>query len=489
MTLRDVLTGCRVLRFTGDLETEILGIAHDSREVSSGFLFVAIRGAKVDGNHFAGQAIARGAAAIASAAPPPGSSTLPWIQVEDDRSALATLAANFYGRPTEQLQVVGVTGTNGKTTTTYLLESILKAAGLPAAVFGTIGYRGPGFEYAAERTTPEASDLEVLFKRVVDAGWRHAVMEVSSHAIALKRVEGIHFDVAIFTNLSRDHLDFHGDMASYFLEKKKLFTGLDGVLPRVFVLNSDDAHFEDLQRIDPSRVISYGIETASDVRPLSHHFGWQGTEAVFGTPLGDIEVRSALMGTPNLYNMGAAIGAAIGLGIKPEDIASGIENLPSVPGRFESISTDRPYRIIVDYAHTDDALEKVLKSAREITAGRVIVLFGCGGERDRSKRPLMGRAASRGADYVVVTSDNPRSEDPLAIISEIEAGMTTANYTVIPDRRAAIRHALEFAKPKDTVLVAGKGHEPYQVIGKQVLPFDDRLVIRELLDELAAGRN
>src|SRR5688572_2840736 len=240
MRLRDLLSGCRVLRSSGDLDAEILGITHDSRLAAPGFLFVAIRGLKTDGLRFADEAIAAGAAAILSASPVPDSAILPWVQVEDDRAALATVAANFYGRPTEKLHVVGVTGTNGKTTTTYIIESILKAAGLPAAVFGTIEYRGPGFDYSAERTTPEASDLELLFKRVLDAGWRHALMEVSSHAVALKRVEGLHFDIAVFTNLSRDHLDFHADMRSYFLEKKKLFTGLDGSVPRVLVLNSDD---------------------------------------------------------------------------------------------------------------------------------------------------------------------------------------------------------------------------------------------------------
>ena len=489
MTLRDLLAGCRVLRVSGDLDTEILGIAYDSREVSPGFAFVAISGMKTDGNRFVGQAIARGAAAVISSGPPQVELNVPWVQVQDDRAALAIIAANFYGHPTGRFHVIGVTGTNGKTTTTYLVESILKAAGLPSAVFGTIEYRGPGFGYSAERTTPEASDLESLFKRVLDAGWKYAVMEVSSHAIALKRVEQLHFDVAVFTNLSQDHLDFHGDMRSYFLEKKKLFTGLDGAVPRVLVLNRDDAQFEELCQIDPPRVISYGIENAADVRPLTHHFGWQGTEAVFATPLGEIRVRSGLMGRPNLYNMSAAIGAAIGLQLPLTAIASGIENLPNVPGRFQSIETGQPFRVIVDYAHTDDALEKVLKSAREITSGKLTVVFGCGGERDRTKRPLMGEVAARGSDYVVVTSDNPRGEDPLAIIGEIEAGLANAPHAVIPDRRAAIRHALEMAKPGDTVVVAGKGHEPYQVIGKQVLPFDDRLVTRELLDELAAGGN
>jgi UDP-N-acetylmuramoyl-L-alanyl-D-glutamate--2,6-diaminopimelate ligase len=278
-------------------------------------------------------------------------------------------------------------------------------------------------------------------------------------------------------------------MQSYFREKQKLFTGLDGVLPRILALNSDDPRYEELRAIAPARVISYGIESASDVRPLRYKFGWQGANAVFGTPLGEVEVRSALMGRPNLYNMGAAISDAIGLGIPLPVIAAGIENLPNVPGRFQSIEAGQPFRVIVVYAHTDDALEKVLTAAREITSGRLIVVFGCGGDRDRTKRPLMGAAAARGSDYVVVTSDNPRDEDPMLIIQEIEAGIGNAAHLVIPERREAIRHALNVAKPADTVVIAGKGHEPYQVIGSQVLPFDDRKVASELLNELITRRN
>lgn len=493
MKLRSLLAGCSIRSSVGDLNTDIVGLAYDSRRVSAGFAFVAIRGTRADGNRFASQALANGAVAVVSASEAPAEildSTV-WVQVGDDREVLAVLAANFYGHPTANLHLIGVTGTNGKTTTTYLIESILKSAGESAAIFGTIEYRGPGFGFPADRTTPEAPDVEQLFRRVVDAGWKYSVMEVSSHAIALKRVAALHFEVAVFTNLSRDHLDFHGDMRAYFLTKKKLFIGMNAGMPRMMVLNRDDAHFEELREIDPRRVISYGIGNAAGIHPVVQRFTWEGTEAVFRTPVGDVEVRSRLMGTPNLYNIGAAIGVAVVLGLPTEAVREGIESLPSVPGRFEAVFAGQPFRVIVDYAHTDDALEKALRSAREITPGRVIVVFGCGGDRDRTKRPLMGEVAGQWADYVVVTSDNPRSEDPEAIIGEVEEGLkrTGANYQTVVARRDGIGAALRAAQPGDTVLIAGKGHEAYQTIGEQTFPFDDRAIARELIDELNTGRN
>jgi UDP-N-acetylmuramoyl-L-alanyl-D-glutamate--2,6-diaminopimelate ligase len=489
MNLRELLKGCSVGAVAGDLDVEILGLAYDSREVFPGCLFFAIRGTRTDGNRFVPKAIARGAAAVVSALPPIPSLLSPWIQVDDERAALAVMAGNFYGHPTEKLHLIGITGTNGKTTTTYLVESILKEAGRPAAVFGTIEYRGPGFEFPAERTTPEAPDLEKLFRKVTDAGWEHAVMEVSSHAIAMKRVQDLRFEIAVFTNLSRDHLDFHGDMDSYFLVKKRLFDGMSGGAPRVMVLNSDDPRYEELRKINPSNVISYGMQLAADIRPLSHQFAWEGTEAQYQTPLGQLNVRTSLMGKPNLLNIGAAIGVGVALGVPADAILRGIQQLPNVPGRFEPVNAGQPFRVIVDYAHTDDALQKLMQSARDITAGRLIVVFGCGGERDRTKRPAMGQIAARESDYAIVTSDNPRSEDPMAIIREIEAGMTNGKYRVIVDRREAIRAALAEAREGDTVVIAGKGHEPYQTIGTTSHPFDDRVVARELLHELVTGRN
>jgi UDP-N-acetylmuramoyl-L-alanyl-D-glutamate--2,6-diaminopimelate ligase len=488
MVLSAVLGGCSVVHTRGDLNTRVAGITLDSRQVAPGFIFVAIRGFKTDGNRFVPDAIARGASAIVSAAPGDDYPSVTWIQVADERQALASLAASFYEHPARKLHAIGVTGTNGKTTTTYLIEAVLKAAGFPTAVFGTIEYRGPGFSFPADRTTPEAPELQSLFARVVDGGWKYAVMEVSSHAVELKRVQGLHFEVAVFTNLTRDHLDLHGDMRSYFLAKKKLFTGLDGSLPRVLVLNADDPNFAELKAIAPSHVISYSVDSSADVRPVS--------AGVFKSPVGELRIQSAtLLGKPNLYNMGAAIGVAIGLGLPAEAIQTGIGSMAVVPGRFEPVLAGQNFRVIVDFAHTDDALVRVLQSAREITKGRVLVVFGCGGDRDRTKRPLMGEAAIRGSDFAVVTSDNPRSEDPLAILSEVEVGLRRAggvegkNYRLLPDRREAIQYALKLASAGDTVLLAGKGHETYQIIGDQSFPFDDRAVARELLDELAAQQS
>src|SRR5579862_6269687 len=442
MDLRELLKGCSIRTASGDLDVEILGLAYDSREVFPGCAFFAIRGTRTDGNRFVPKAIARGAAAVVSASPPVPSLRMPWIQVDDERAVLAAMAGTFYGHPTGRLHLIGITGTNGKTTTTYLVESILNEAGRPAAAFGTIEYRGPGFDFPAERTTPEAPDLEKLFKKVVDAGWEHAVMEVSSHAIAMKRVEELRFEIAVFTNLSRDHLDFHGDMDSYFRVKKRLFEGLSGVPPRMMVLNSDDQRYQELRSIDPSRVISYGMQVAADIRPVNHQFAWEGTNAQYETPLGELNVRTSLMGKPNLLNIGAAIGVAIALNVPADAILRGIEQLPNVPGRFEPVNAGQPFRVIVDYAHTDDALHKLMQTARDITSGRLIVVFGCGGERDQTKRPAMGEIAARESDYAIVTSDNPRSEEPMTIIREIEAGMEGAQHRVIVDRREAIRAAL-----------------------------------------------
>ena len=489
MTLRELLYGLNTRSVAGDLDTEVFGLAYDSRQVSAGDLFFAIRGTRLDGNRYMPRAISKGAAAVLSALDPVQGLAMPWVQVVDERAAMAAIAGNFYNHPTRDLHLVGVTGTNGKTTTTYIVESILNVSGKPTAVLGTIEYRGPGFDFAAERTTPEAPDLQKLFRQIVDAGWKYAVMEVSSHAIEMKRVSGLQFEVAVFTNLSRDHLDFHHDMETYFRAKRKLFEGLDRKKPRAMVLNMDDPRYGDLRSIAPSSVISYGMQVASDIYPVRHQFGWDATDAMYKTPIGEIEVHTPLIGKPNLFNIGAAIGVGIALSIPADAISRGIRELRHVPGRFESVNAGQVFRVIVDYAHTDDALEKVLKSAREITSGRLIVVFGCGGERDRTKRPLMGEVAARESDYVVVTSDNPRGEDPLAIIKEIEEGMKGASYRVQPDRREAIRTALAEAREGDTVLIAGKGHETYQTIGTTAHPFDDRTVAKELLYELNAGRN
>jgi len=494
MRLGALLKDCATVRVTGDLDADIQGLTLDSRQVAPGFAFVAVRGLKSDGNLYTPQALSRGAAVIVSALPPEAeAAAIPWVQVQDERRALATLAANFYGRPVDRLHLAGVTGTNGKTTTAHLTESILTAAGWPAAVFGTIEYRGPGFRITADRTTPEAPELQSLFGKVVEGGWKHAVMEVSSHAIELKRVEGMRFEVAAFTNLTRDHLDLHQDMRSYFLAKKRLFTGLDGKPPRVMVLNQDDPQYAELRSIAPAQALSYGLSKEADIHPIRHATaGLESMDITYASPIGEIHTRTSLLGRPNLYNIGAAIGIAVGFSVAPEAVSEGIARLKNVSGRFEAVQAGQPFRIFVDYAHTDDALQRVLMFARELTTGRLIVVFGCGGDRDRTKRPLMGEAAVHHSDFAIVTSDNPRSEDPMAIAKEVEVGILNTGaaegtrYRLVIDRREAIREALLMAEAGDTVVLAGKGHETYQVIGDRALPFDDRVVARELLHELAA---
>lgn len=494
MRLAALLQGCAVVRVSGSVDVEVSALTLDSRQAGPGSVFFAVRGMKADGNAFVSDAIARGAVAVVSALPATNATAV-WIQVQDERAALAAMAANYHGRPMDKLRAAGITGTNGKTTTAYLSESILVAAGWPAAVFGTIEYRGPGFRLEAERTTPEAPELQSLFARVVQGGWKHAVMEVSSHAIELKRVEGLRFEVAAFTNLTRDHLDLHLDMRSYFLVKKRLFTGLDGTPPRVLVLNIDDPQYEELRAIAPAQVLSYGLNAAADVCPLQQTSQLDHTDVTFKSPVGELQIRTSLLGRPNLYNIGAAIGIGIGFGASPEALRQGVANLRGVPGRFESVQVGQPFHVFVDYAHTDDALERLLVFAREVTTARLLVVFGCGGDRDRSKRPLMGEIAGRGSDFAIVTSDNPRSEDPAAIAREVELGLLRSGaaegvrYRVVLDRREAIRQALEMARTGDTVVLAGKGHETYQVIGDTAMPFDDREVARELLDELAARRD
>lgn len=495
MRLSALLQGCAVTRVSGSAGVDVSGLTLDSRQAGPGCVFFAVRGMKADGNAFVPDALARGAIAVVSALPSTNTAVT-WIQVQDERAALAAMAANYHGRPLDKLHAAGITGTNGKTTTAYLTESILAAAGWPAGLFGTIEYRGPGFRLEAERTTPEAPELQALFARVVQGGWKHAVMEVSSHAIELKRVEGLRFEVAAFTNLTQDHLDLHRDMRSYFLAKKRLFTGLDGKPPRVLVLNIDDPQYDELRAIAPAQVLSYGFNPAADVYPLHQTSQTlDHTDVTFKSPVGKLQIRTSLLGRPNLYNIGAAIGIGIGFEAPPQAIREGVANLQSVPGRFESVQAGQPFRVFVDYAHTDDALERVLAFAREVTTARLLVVFGCGGDRDRAKRPLMGEVAARRSDFAIVTSDNPRSEDPAAIAREVELGLVRSGategkrYHVVLDRREAIRQALEMARAGDTVVLAGKGHETYQTIGDMALPFDDRKVARELLDELAARRD
>jgi UDP-N-acetylmuramoyl-L-alanyl-D-glutamate--2,6-diaminopimelate ligase len=463
------------------------GVAYDSRRVTDGAVFVALKGLKADGLDFVPEALRRGAALIVSESARPDGLDVPWVVVREGRLALALIGAEAHGHPSREIPVIGVTGTNGKTTTTYLLAAILDAAGRSAGVMGTVHYKIGQEAREAARTTPEASDVQALLRQMVDAGNRSCVMEVSSHALALRRVDGVRFAAGAFTNLTRDHLDFHADMESYFAAKRRLFEMLGPDAPGI--INADDPRAATLAATC-ARPLTYGIQKPADVRPEGLVMDLAGVRFTATTPAGPVEIRSSLVGRPNVYNLLAAVATASALGIPREAIAEGLASQTGVPGRFEVVSSPADgVTVVVDYAHTDDALRNLIETARPLTAGRVITLFGCGGDRDRTKRPLMGMVAARLSDVVVITSDNPRSEDPLAIIDEIRRGIPAGeaasdrapDVTAIVDRAAAIEKAVTMARPGDVVLIAGKGHEKTQHIGDRVLAFDDADVSRAAL--------
>ena len=473
MKLRDLLVDVPVRRTQGELDVDVSLITADSRFAKAGALFVAIPGLQLDGAKFIGQAIGKGSVAIvANHATYVKGSTL--VEVDDPRAALALIAANFYGRPADKLSLVGVTGTSGKTTTTKMIESIFDAAGEPVGLIGTIEYRAGDEKLVADRTTPDAVILHEWFAKMVDAGVRHAVMEVSSHALALKRTYGIRFAAAVFTNLSQDHFDFHKNFEDYFSAKKILFDQIDRSR-HTAVVNIDDEYGRRLaNELGGDTVLSFGRE--GDIRPADGFvLDVRGLHGRVITPAGDVHVDSTLLGAPNLANWLAAIGAAISVGISTSTIEKGIRNLATVRGRFENVGSHPT--VIVDYAHKPDALEKLLYAVRNLAGGkRVVVLFGCGGDRDRDKRPKMGAIATRLADYTILTSDNPRSEKPDAILDEIETGAKSGGgkYTRLTDRRAAIARAIDEASDDDVIVIAGKGHETYQVTGDHIAHFDDR---------------
>jgi UDP-N-acetylmuramoyl-L-alanyl-D-glutamate--2,6-diaminopimelate ligase len=491
MRLAKLLRGIEIKEASAYGDLEIVQLAYDTRKANPGTLFVAIRGEKTDGNRFVTDAIARGAIAIASEQPRP--ETIPariaWVEVADARKALAVAAANYYGRPAEVLKLIGVTGTNGKTTTAYLMDSILRAAGCEVGLFGTIAHRLVREMRPAVNTTPESLDLQSYLADVVRAGGTHAILEASSHALAMDRLWGCPFAVAVFTNLTRDHLDYHKTIDDYFAAKRRLFEGTGAAAPRAGVINRDDAYGKQLAGL-ASRTLAYGLEPGADITTRKPAFSSSGMEFTAETPIGRIDVRSRLVGRMNVYNILAAIGAGVALDLSREVIAEGIAQLSSVPGRFERIDLGQPFLVVVDYAHTDDALSNLLSAAKELNpAGRIITLFGCGGDRDRTKRPLMGEAAGRSSDVVVLTSDNPRSEDPLLIINDAIVGLqrTKARFLVEPDRERAIETALDQARPGDIVLLAGKGHETYQILRDRTIDFDDREVARRMLRQRGYG--
>ena len=489
MNLEEILSGVRLKQaIVPDLaRVEIEGLEYDSRRVAPGFLFFAFPGSRADGQQFAANAVARGAIAIASEIAserePPADLAARWVQVEHGRQALSLAARNFYGKPDERLGITGITGTNGKTTTAYLIDSVLRAAGNTTAMIGTIEYHLAGRVLKAVNTTPESLDLVRLFAELRQAGGTHATMEVSSHALALHRVYGLHFHTAVFTNLTRDHLDFHGTMEAYFAAKQTLFEGAGGPAPRFAVLNRDDEYARRIQVNPKTEVLWYGLGQEPELRARHVSSGFEGLK--FEVQFGKLRfpVESALIGKINVYNILAACGAGLSYGLAPEIIARGIRNLQAVPGRFERVDEGQPFVVVVDYAHTDDALRNVIAVARGLNPKRVITLFGCGGDRDRTKRPLMGQAAAEASDFVVLTSDNPRSEDPLAIMNDALVGIRRKDvaHVVEPDRAAAIARALSEAREGDIVILAGKGHETYQVLKDKTIDFDDRQVAREVL--------
>ncbi|HYO81066.1 MAG TPA: UDP-N-acetylmuramoyl-L-alanyl-D-glutamate--2,6-diaminopimelate ligase [Bryobacteraceae bacterium] len=469
---------------------EVRGLAYDSRKAGPGFVFFAFPGAKADGRIFAADAIGRGAIAVISELPGPENFPAVWIQAAHGRRTLALLAGRFYDHPDRRLHLTGITGTNGKTTTAYLMDSILQQAGKTTAMIGTVEYRLAGRRLPAVNTTPESLDLLELFAQLEREGGSHGVMEVSSHALALGRVHGIHFHTAVWTNLTRDHLDFHGSMEEYFAAKQMLFLpGESADEPRYAVVNHDDERGRQLQTGRRTEVLSYGLETGAAIRAVGVETNFEGLQFEVEYSGSSYPITSPLAGRVNVYNILAAWGAGFVQGISPEVIAAGVEALEAVPGRFERVRAGQPFLVVVDYAHTDDALRNTIATARALTGKRVVTLFGCGGDRDRAKRPLMGMAAAEGSDYVVLTSDNPRSEDPLDIINDALVGIRRYDtpHTIEPDRARAIKLAVEQADAGDVVIIAGKGHEPYQILRDRTIDFDDREVARASLAELGYG--
>ncbi|HEY1265885.1 MAG TPA: UDP-N-acetylmuramoyl-L-alanyl-D-glutamate--2,6-diaminopimelate ligase [Candidatus Binatia bacterium] len=509
MQLGVLLQAGEVEQADGNLERAVAGLAYDSRRVKPGFVFFAVPGARSDGHEFVNDALTRGAAAVVTERADSRSGSAATIRVRNVRRAMGQWSARFYDYPSRGIRVAGVTGTNGKTTVTYILESIFRAAGAATGVVGTVNYRYRDSVLPAPHTTPESVDLHRLLADMARAGVESVAMEVSSHALELERVRGIDFDAAIFTNLTRDHLDFHGDMESYFASKSKFFTDYlpaSGKKKKSAVIHGSDPRGPELLEKSAARgldTVSYGRDAKWDVHPVNITGDLGGLRGELRMRERSIPFSSQLIGATNLENILAAAAAAFAMGIEPDAIARGLAALKTVPGRLEKVDNDRSVTVLVDYAHTPDALERALKLLKPLTPGRLIAVFGCGGDRDRGKRPLMGEAGARLADIAVLTSDNPRTEDPMKILDEVEAGakksgikriesgnskLKTQNskfYLVEPDRRAAIRVALTLARASDLVLLAGKGHEDYQILGTEKIHFDDREVAREEMEKLS----
>jgi UDP-N-acetylmuramoyl-L-alanyl-D-glutamate--2,6-diaminopimelate ligase len=473
-------------KLTGDETIAVTDVSHDSRRTGKGALFAAGSGALFDAHKFVPQVMAAGAAGVLSEEPPPPDFNGAWLQVTNIRRAMALAAAEVQHHPSRELQLVGITGTNGKTTTAYLIASIPEAAGEPVAMTGTVEYRLGKQRFKADRTTPEAPDMQRLLRQAVEIGCRTAVMECSSQAMDFHRCDELEFAVAVFTNLTRDHLDYHKTMENYWYAKQRLFDGRLGTRPRNSVINVDDPYgveLADKLEREGLQVIRYAVNTHADVTASEVEVSLDGMRFQLLTSGTQREFRSPLVGAPHVYNTLAAVASGLALGYSLDVITAALENCTGAPGRFERVPHDGDFSVVVDYAHSDDALLNVLRTAREVVKGKIITVFGCGGDRDRSKRAPMGEAAGSLSDVVILTSDNPRTEDPEQILSDAEEGIKKSGkpYRKIADRTEAIREAISQARTGDLVLIAGKGHEDYQIIGREVFHFDDKEVARAAL--------
>lgn len=485
--LAEIIKGIEVQASSGNSQVSVRGMSMDSRRVQPGDLYACVPGFQVDGHGFAVNAVASGAVALVVERFLP--LNVPQVKVSNVRQVIGILAATVYDHPSEQLELVGVTGTNGKTTITYLIEKIGTKHGKKVGLIGTLGSRIDGREIPGERTTPEAIEVQKLLGEMVAEGVSLAVMEVSSHAMDLGRVSGCEFDAGIFTNLTQDHLDYHKTIADYLYAKSSLFSNLKGKKqPKISILNGDDASFKMLCQASVAPVVSYGIDNEVDYRAENVEVTSEGVRFVARFREGRQEIQYSTPGVFSVYNALAAFVWGVERGYNRGSVAEALAEIPGVPGRFESIRLGQPFQVIVDYAHTPDGLENVVRTARGFTKGRLIIVFGCGGDRDRGKRPLMGEAASEWSDFVIVTTDNPRTEDPDQIIKEVLIGISGVDHVALRDRREAIWSACRMAKPGDTILIAGKGHETYQIFGTEVHPFDDREVAREALRGLGYGQ-
>jgi len=506
--LKELIEDLKEKDINGNQDVEVVGIACDSRKVEEGFLFVCIAGFNFDGHVFIPEAIKKGACVLVVEKDIGPVEGITVIKVPNTRYALGILANRFYGCPSSKLRIIGITGTNGKTTTSYLIRRILKEAGKKTALFGTITYQLGDKVLTASYTTPQNLELHSMFKELVEENFDCVVMEVSSHALALDRTAGCEFDVGVFTNLSRDHLDFHKTMENYLETKTKLFRCLSPTSQKYnhlsadkagerAIINIDDPYASHIIKNTEVKILTYGIEQEADIRAYNIENLREGLKFNVTTPQGKTTIFLQLLGKHNVYNALAAIGVGIGEGISLNEIRQGLAKLKNVPGRFERIDCGQPFNVVVDYAHTPDALKKVLETARELTRKRVIVVFGCGGERDKTKRPLMGEVAASYSDIIILTSDNPRSEEPIKIIKEIERGINPAlscytvalrskkgqgrDYLIIENRFEAIKEALSLARDGDLILIAGKGHEDYQIVKDKRIPFSDRKIVQKIL--------